>query len=322
MGRYLETLIRFRLRFVILLLIAPLSLGASTALVLRSYEATAALWVSDPTYLGQDAVPVDWNRHATPAQNTVDTLRQLLGTYAFDRQVADRLLATGVVADQASASRAGESLSSEVHLQVDGAHLARLTYFSADQKFSLGILRSVVVLYLEHELTAQKAQLDVSTTFLSTAVTDAESRSNVAQQAVGAYLAAHPSVRAPSGSGDTGVADLDRLLQQARQSDANLAALRAQLAQARFVGAAGQRLVETDTTVVDQPRVIGFGLIGDGRSLASAISVALLTILLAGLYLALLVWADQTARDSKELERRLNVPVLTTIPLISLQERF
>ena len=212
MGRYLETLIRFRSRFVILLLIAPLSLGASTALLLRSYEATAALWVSDPTYLGQDVVPVDWNRHSTPAQNAVDTMRQLLGTYAFDRQVADRLLATGAVADQAAASQAGESLSSEVHLQVEGAQLARLTYFNADQKFSLGVLRSVIALYLEHETAVQKAQLDVSTTFLSTAVTDAESKSTVAQQAVAGYLAAHPAVRAPTRSGHPGVADRDRPL--------------------------------------------------------------------------------------------------------------
>jgi capsular polysaccharide biosynthesis protein len=61
---------------------------------------------------------------------------------------------------------------------------------------------------------------------------------------------------------------------------------------------------------------------GDGKSLAAAALVGLLCLLAAAVYLAVLVWADQTARDAKELERRLKVPVLTTIPLIGLNERF
>lgn len=322
MARYLETLLRYRMRFLILIVIAPLSLGASGVLLLRSYEGTANLWISDPTYLGQNVAPVDWNPRLSPAQNATESLRQLLATRAFDEQVANKLVATGAPSGAPGVSQLTPSIGSDLRVVADGTHLVRLTFFSPDQRVALAVLRSTISVYLEHAALAQQSQLDVSTTFFSTQVTSTESAVTVAQQALAGYLAAHPNLHAPAGGGDSGVAELDRLLHQVRQSQDELTQLRAQLAQARLSGAAAQRLVETNTQVVDQPRIASPGLIGDGRSLMAAIVVSILCLLAAGIYLSILVWADQTARDGRELERRLKVPVLTTIPLISLQERF
>jgi uncharacterized protein involved in exopolysaccharide biosynthesis len=322
MARYLETLLRNRLRFVILLLIAPLSLGASSVLLLRGYEGTASLWISDPGYLGQGVAPINWNQRLSPAQNTTDTLRQLLSTHAFDEQVSDKLVAADAVSDPNSASQLAQSLASQLRISADGTHLVRLSFSNPSQGVALAVLDTTIALYVAHEAQAQQAQLDVSVTFLSAQVTTAESAAAVAQQALSSYLEAHPAVRPASGTGDTGIADLDRLVHQVRQSQDNLSQLRGQLAQSRLLGAAAQRLVETNTQIVDQPRIASSGLTGDGRSLSAAVAVAFLCALAAGVYLLGLVWADQSARDARELERRLRVPVLTTIPLASLQERF
>jgi uncharacterized protein involved in exopolysaccharide biosynthesis len=322
MARYLETLLRHRMRFLILCLLAPLSLGGSSALLLRSYEATATLWISDPSYLGQTVAPVDWSPRQSPAQNATETLRQLLATRAFDQQVADKLQGTGALSDPRDRARVADSLGSALRPVVDGTHLVRLAYSNPNPLVAVAVLRAAIDIYLQHQALAQQNQLDVSTTFLSTQVTAAESAATLAQQAVAGYLAAHPTVRSPAGGADTGIAEFDRLLHQVRQAQDDLTQLHTQLTQARFLGAAAQRLVETNTQVVDQPRIATSGLIGDGRSLAAAFTVSLLCLLAAVVYLSVLVWADQTARDGKELERRLKVPVLTTIPLISLQERF
>jgi uncharacterized protein involved in exopolysaccharide biosynthesis len=322
MARYLETLLRHRMRFLILCVLAPLSLGGSSALLLRSYEATATLWISDPSYLGQTVAPIDWSPRQNAAQNATETLRQLLATHTFDQQVADKLQATGGLSGPRDRTQVGESLGSALRPVADGTHLVRLTYSNPNQGAAVAVLRTTIDLYLQHQALAQQNQLDVSTTFLSSQVTSAESAAALAQQAVAGYVAAHPGVHAPAGAADTGIAEFDRLLHQLRQTQDDLAKVQAQLAQARFLGAAAQRMVETNTQVVDQPRVATAGLIGDGSSLTAALTVSLLCLLAAVIYLSVLVWADQTARDGKELERRLKVPVLTTIPLISLQERF
>jgi hypothetical protein len=322
LARYIETLLRYRMRFLILLLIAPLSLGASSVLLLRSYEGTAGLWISDSSYLGQGVAPINWNPRLSPAQNASDTLRQLLATHAFDQEVGDKLLATNALSDPNSASQLAQSLPSELRITADGAHLVRLSFSNPSQSVALAVLSTTIALYIADETLAQQAQLDVSVTFLTAEVTSAESAAAAAQQALSSYLDAHPAARPSAGTANTGIADLDRLVQQLRQSEDNLSQLRVQLAQSRLLGAAAQRLVETNTQVVDQPRIVSSGLTGDGRSLSAAVVVAFLCALAAGVYLLGLVWADQSARDAKELERRLKVPVLTTIPLASLQERF
>jgi capsular polysaccharide biosynthesis protein len=43
---------------------------------------------------------------------------------------------------------------------------------------------------------------------------------------------------------------------------------------------------------------------------------------IAAAYLVILVWIDQTARDSKELINRLSLPVLATVPRLAAKEKF
>src|SRR5579864_6520427 len=105
MARYVEVLFRYWVRFAIILIVAPLVLGAATVVIFRTYQATASIWVESPDTFGQDVTPSGWNSYLTPAQNQADTLQQLITTLAFDNQIGDRMLAKGVVQnpDQRSA---------------------------------------------------------------------------------------------------------------------------------------------------------------------------------------------------------------------------
>src|SRR6202011_4926263 len=99
LARYLETLLRYRLRLIVLLVVAPLTLGTSLALLLRTYEASAGLWIDSPSYLGQTVAPADWSPRLEPAANATATLTQLLSTSQFSEEVADKLRSSGLLAD-------------------------------------------------------------------------------------------------------------------------------------------------------------------------------------------------------------------------------
>jgi capsular polysaccharide biosynthesis protein len=61
-------------------------------------------------------------------------------------------------------------------------------------------------------------------------------------------------------------------------------------------------------------------LLGDNSSLKRAALFSLACFTVGVAYLLLLVWVDKTARDAKELDSRLQVPVLATVPHYSLLE--
>src|ERR1700682_2445833 len=125
MARYVEMLLRYWVRFVILLIVAPMILGAGSALYLRSYTGAASMWIETPSYLGQTVTPSGWNSYLTPAQNQSDVLNELLSTDAFVNQIGDRLTQTGVVTDQATLAAILNSIGTNMHVTADGTHLVR-----------------------------------------------------------------------------------------------------------------------------------------------------------------------------------------------------
>src|SRR3977135_1231800 len=141
MARYVEMLLRYWVRFVILLIIAPMVLGASSALYFRSYTGAANLWVETPTYFGSTVTPALWNIYLTPAQNQADTLNELLSTDAFVTQIGDRLMTTGVVSDDTELRPAPSSFSARFHVIADGTHLVRLTFQNERQAVCTAVLK-------------------------------------------------------------------------------------------------------------------------------------------------------------------------------------
>ena len=94
---------------------------------------------------------------------------------------------------------------------------------------------------------------------------------------------------------------------------ANVADLQGSLSQAEYLSSASARLVEIGPRVMDAPHISNDGLLGDGQSLKRALVAAAVCITIGGGYLVLVTWLDKTARDTRELERRLKVRVITSI---------
>jgi capsular polysaccharide biosynthesis protein len=320
MARYVEVLFRYWLRFAIVLIIAPLALGGASVAVFRTYQATASLWVQSPDTFGQSVTPSGWNSYLTPAQNQADTLQQLITTLAFDDQIGDRLVAKGVVANVDQRNAIVASIPIGMKVTPDGSHLVTITFSNASQTAGVGVIQAAVDLFLERQIALQRQQEDLSTTFLTGQLKTAQAQLATSEAALQQYLADHPGVRLATTGQDTGILALDQLVHQVQQNRDKTTQLQTELDQALFLGGAAQQLVETNTKLVDQPHITHAGITGDGSSLKRAV-IALLVCLSAGIaYVVVLVWADKTARDTKEVQRRLRVPVLATIPLMGSED--
>jgi len=326
MARYIEILFRYWVRFAVIVVLLPVPVSVATLIYYRTYQAAADLWVENPTYFGSSTNVLGpgvsgWNQYLTPAQNETDELDQYLQTTSFLYAVGDRMASDGM----ASAKERNQLITSipkSMHVTPNGSHLVTITFSCGKAADCTETLRATIAVFQARLTEALKAQEQLSTSFLQSQVATAKTKADASAAALQKYLSEHPGVTGTLSSGQTGNPQLDQLLTQAQQDQAELTSLQSQLGQAQYTFAAADQFVSTSTKVVDEPGITAGGFLGDGSSLKRAAVVWLAAIGVAAVYLALLVWMDKTARDTRELTSRLSVPVLATVPLLSAKERF
>ncbi len=316
MAKYVELLFRFRIRFAALLLLLPMGIGAATVVLFPIYRATADLWVDNPNYFGASFSPIGWNQYLTPAQNQADTLSQLLGTDAFAAGLADRLAASGVVTDQVERRQVVGSVSTQLKINAAGSHLLTLTMSCERPPVCTQVLIDTIDLFREQQAKLEQSQADVGISFLSSQLSQAQASLKTAQDAQQRYLAAHPGLKADAASASTDP-ELAQLMSEVAQTQANVADLQSRLNGVEYLSSASARLLDIGTRVIDAPHISKGGLIGDGSSLKRAALSGLVCVAIGLGYLFLLSWMDKTTRDLKELERRLRVSVVATIPVLN-----
>jgi hypothetical protein len=326
MARYIEILFRYWVRFAVIVVLLPVPVSVATLIYFRTYQAAADLWVENPTYFGSNANVLGtgisgWNQYLTPAQNETDELDQYLQTTSFLYAVGDRMAADGM-ADTKERNKLITSMPKNMHVTPNGSHLVTVTFSCSHASECTEALKATIVVFQERLTEALKAQEQLSTSFLQSQVAGAKTKADASEAALQKYLNEHPGLPVTLTSGQTGIPQLDQLLTQAQQDQTTLVSLEAQLGQAQYTFAAADQFVSTSTKVVDEPGITAGGFLGDGSSLKRAAVVWLAAVGIAAVYLALLVWMDKTARDTRELTGRLSVPVLATVPLLSAKERF
>lgn len=312
MSRYVESLFRFRIRFVLLLLVIPLGVAAASVVFFPSYRGSTALWVDYPTYFGSRFTPVGWNTYLTPAQNESDSLTQLISTSSFVGTLGDRLSQSGAVTDPAEKRAVLGSIFTTLKVNAVGSHLMVLSVGCDRRAVCIAILNETISLYREQETKLEQDQADVGISFLSSQLTQAEASAKSADDALSAYLAQHPGLR-PDPAVAASYPELARLMSDVQTKRANVADLQSQLSQAEYLNSASARMTEVGPRVMDAPHISNGGLLGDGSSLKRALVAAAAAVAVGGAYLILVTWLDKTARDIKELERRLNVRVIASI---------
>lgn len=312
LSRYVEILFRFWIRFVILLVLIPAAVGAASIVFFPSYKASSSLWVDTPSYYGSRFTPVGWNQYLTPAQNETDSLTQLMSTQSFVGTLGDRLAASGAVTDPAERRQVLGAIYTTLKVRAIGSHLMTLSINCDRRDVCIAILTEAITLFREQETKLQQDQADLGIAFLSTELTRAQTASKSAQDALSKYLADHPALKADAASAATDPT-LARLLADAQQKQSTVNDLQVSLNQAEYLSSASTRIEQMGPRVIDAPHISNGGLIGDGSSLKRGMLAAAFCLGIGGAYLMLMTWMDKTARDTKELERRLKVRVVTTI---------
>lgn len=316
MAKYVDLLFRFRIRFALLLVVLPAIIGAATIFFFPTYKASAALWVPSTSIYGVGFTPIGWNRYLTPASNESDTLNQLLGTRAFAAGLNDRLIASGVVPDKTERDQVVWTVVARLKITASGSQLLNISMTCDRAAVCTQVLIEAIDLFNQQQRALQESQSKGAADFLRSQLKDAQASLKVAEDALQTYLAAHPGLKADAASASTN-SELARLMGDVDQYKASANDIQYNLLTATSASSASTRLFETGPTVIDSPHISRGGLLGDGTSLKRAGMYAGACVAIGLIYLFALGWVDKTTRDVKELERRLKVHVVATIPILS-----
>jgi hypothetical protein len=318
MIKYVEILFRNRLRFLILLLILPAELSVGAALLYPHNTAVSSLWVDTPTYFSVSPAATGWSQYLTPAQNTVDAIDQMVKTDAFYKTLNTQLF------DEHTFKNAGErdatmsSLSTDLRIATAGSHLVTLSHTCVRTAICISVLNATVGIYRTWFAGQQRAQANVAIDFYTRQLTDEQAKLAAAQKALTAYAAANPNLKpadAPT------IPEFDQLVRNVDQERTSVAALQQKVNNIQFTDLAVAQIDNSVLSVIDPPRATGGGELSSLPKKQIAI-VWIACLALAAAALVLMAWIDRNARDPKELERRLKVPVVVTIPdLASVEAR-
>ena len=310
MAKVAEILFRHKIRFVTLVLI-PIALAGSFAVVFASYRATATLRIEDPSAFGASFIPAGWSPNQTPAQNLADSVGQVVKTSAFAQSLSTRLSDDRAVS---SASELNHTLSSVVanfKASASNSHLVTLTYTCPRSALCQSVMSDAIAIYQGQVSGIEQAQGAAAKVFWSGQLKDAQTNLATALTAMHDYATANPGTAVDVSSSDPQAAQLANDVQLWR---AKVVEAQNSLGQAEYLATASARFLQVGTTVADAPHIDGSRFVGDRSSLVPAGIVGLAGLALVVAYLFLLAWVDRTVGDPKALERRLGVPVVATIP--------
>ena len=309
---YIEVIFRYWRRFLLLLFLLPATIGLITIVDFPTYRGETQLWAENFADVGLGTLS-GWNIYLTPSQNLSDSLSQLLTTRAFTDSVYNDVVQQGF----SSASQRADVANSigSVQAGASGSHVMTITATCEQRNVCIGVLTSVIDRFRNQQIKLAQNQAAVAITYFNEQLKTAYPALAAAQDAVEKYLAAHPNLRTdPNATIDD--FEYARLLGDERVAQNRVNDLQNRIAVDQFIVSASTQVIQIGPQVVDPPTIVKGGLLGDGSSLKRAVLSAAGCYAVAGAYLFLLVFADKTARDPREIERRLKVPVVVTIPAL------
>jgi hypothetical protein len=281
------------------------------ALLFASFRATATLRIEDPAAFGTSFVPVGWSPNLTPAQNLADSVIQVVKTRAFSQELSDMLKSSNAVSSPAELQQAVASTAAGLKATASGPHLLTLTNTCAHQSVCISVMTDTIDIFKEQMTAIQQDRAAAATKYWSAQLTDAQANLASAQSELANYASAHPGVSLDPNTSDPQAGQLVNNVQLWR---GKVTEAQNSLSQAQYLGTASARYLQIGTTVVDTPHLAGSRFVGDYASLIPAAAVLVVGLAGVAAYVFLLGWVDRTAGDPKQLERRLGVPVVATIP--------
>lgn len=308
MFKYLEVIFRHWFRFAALCLALPLIAGGAALYLFQGKDGSAQLWVDNPGYFGTIQTATGWNQYLTPAQNTVDSLTQLILTATFYSELRQALIESGTAKNGAEADQVVGEARGTLSAVPSGSHLVTIKVECRVAEACLQVLTTTIALHRNWLIQTERQQANIASQLYSSQLQQAKKDQQVTIDALNAYLTAHPvppnTIRPPD-------AELDRLQSDVHQAQARVVDIQDKLQNVQSSSDAAGQIDETALRVVDPPTVSG-GHFTAATKKAAIVSAAV-AVLPGIAYLVLLAWLDRTTRNPKEIEGRLGVRVVAMI---------
>jgi hypothetical protein len=308
MVKYVDIVFRYWIRFLVLALLLPAAFTAASLTVGKVHQASAAMWVESPAYFGSAAAATGWNPYVTPAQNQADLLQQLLQTRDFQDAVGNQLGASGLLTETQRVVTV-RSLATQIKVAAPGSHLVTINYTCQVASVCLAVLSDTLDVFRLQVAQLQQQDARSAASYLGSQLQTAQSTAAASDAALRQYLHAHPAVSVAAASS---IPELALLVDQRDRDQSAVTSLQQELSQAQLTALGAAGAVSTISTVRDAPQ-LGRDSISLG-SIQRALLLWLACFTAAAIYLLILAAADRTARDPRELERHIELPIVGTIP--------
>jgi hypothetical protein len=308
MFKYLEVLFRHWLRFALLCLGLPLVAGAAALFAFQGKDGSAQLWVDTPSYIGNIQTASGWNQYLTPAQNTVDSLDQLILTDSFYQKLGQGLIDSGTVNSWPESNQVLGDVRGTLTAAAAGSHLVTIKVECRSAPVCVQVLTTTIALHRDWLIQTEKQQADVASKFYTSQLQLAKEHQQASIDAFNAYVASHP---VPPNTVPPQDPVLDRLQSDVRQAQTQVNDLQDKLQSVQFSYDAATEIDQTALRVIDPPATSGGRFTSVTKKMAMAIAAAASVPGIA--YLVFLGWIDRTTRNPKEIEGRLGVRVVALI---------
>jgi uncharacterized protein involved in exopolysaccharide biosynthesis len=308
MAKYVEILFRHRLRFLILIFFLPVEVAGACILLFPHQTAVSSLWVDTPTYISISPAASGGSAYLTPAQNTADALNQLRSTDSFLTTLQNSLDSASTFQNVSERDSVLATLPTDLAIVANGSHLVVLTYTCPRQPMCSNVLNSTEQIYHQWLADQQSAQAKVAIDFYSAQLLDAQAKLRTDETALESYVAAHPGVKTAQAPL---IPEFDHLIRNVDDDTTAVSTFQQKLNDTKLTNAAVGQLDSTVLKVIDPPRTVG----GRINSLPKKQMVigAIASLALAVAVLVIMVWSDRSAREPKDIESRLKLPVVATI---------
>jgi len=308
MFKYLEVVFRHWVRFALLCLALPLVAGAAALYLFQGKDGSAQLWVDNPSYIGVIQTASGWNQYLTPAQNTVDSLDQLILTDTFYQRLGKALIDSGTVKDWSESNLVLGDARATLTAAASGSHLVTIKVECRQAAVCLQVLTTTIAVHRDWLIETEKQQSEVALKFYTSQLQLAKQHQQAAIDTFNAYVSSHPYpanvIRPPD-------PEFDRLQSDVRQAQTQVNDLQDKLQGIQFSNDAAAEIDQTALRVIDPPTTSGGRFTQATKKTAAAIAGAAAVPGLA--YFVFLGWIDRTTRNPKEIEGRVGVRVVALI---------
>jgi hypothetical protein len=308
MFKYSEVLFRYWIRFALLCIGLPLIAGAAALYLFQGKDGSAQLWVDNPSYIGNIQTASGWNQYLTPAQNTVDSLDQLVLTQTFYWQLGQALMDNHTVSSASERDQVLGDVRSSLTVTASGSHLVALKVECRTASVCIQVLTTTISLHRDWLIQTEKQQADVASQFYTSQLQQAKVRQQASIDAFDAYVASHPvapnALRAPD-------PEYDRLQSDLQQAQTQVNDLQDKLQSIQFSNDAAAEIDQTALRIVDPPSTSGGRFTSVTKKMALVIGGGAAVPGIA--YLVFLGWIDRTTRNPKDIENRIGVRVVAMI---------